>query len=72
MAGHAADGEPTCEKCNAEMDAAIGQALTNAQSEHSKYGGFLDRKYAIPPAFVQDCYGHCSPLIVWVTGMHRF
>ncbi len=45
LAGRAADGEPTCEKCNAEMDAAIGQALTNAQSEHSKYGGFLDRKY---------------------------
>ncbi|ELR13345.1 uncharacterized protein ACA1_239920 [Acanthamoeba castellanii str. Neff] len=39
------DGEPTCEKCNAEMDAAIGQALTNAQSEHSKYGGFIDRKF---------------------------
>jgi hypothetical protein len=44
--GRAADGEPTCEKCNAEMDAAIGQALTNAQSEHSKYGGFIDRKYS--------------------------
>jgi hypothetical protein len=47
------------------MDAAISQALTNAQKEHGKFGGFIDRKYDDPLArVVLQLVGLCL-LVGW-------